>query len=206
MGWYAEHVLPWVNEKGLDRPDIAALRDRACAQLSGDVLEVGFGSGLNVKHYPPAITRILAIEPSAGARRKAGPRIEHSRVPVEFAGEDGQRLPLADGTADSALVTWVLCAIPDPVATAREIYRVLAPGGVVSFLEHGLSPDPAVVRWQRRLNPVNLRLAGCRLDRNAADILGRAGFVTDRLDTYYLEHVPRSNGYVYEGTVRKPAE
>lgn len=163
MGWYAEHVLPWVNEKGLDRPDIAALRDRACAKLSGDVLEVGFGSELSVEHYPPTITRILAVEPSPGARRKAGPRIERSRVPVEFVGEDGQRLPLADSTADSALVTWVLCAIPDP------------------------------------------RSSGGSDDRNAADILGRAGFVADRLDSYYLEHVPRSNGYVYEGTVGKPA-
>jgi ubiquinone/menaquinone biosynthesis C-methylase UbiE len=205
MGLYARQVLPRINEKSLDTPEIAALRRRVCAELSGDVVEVGFGSGLNVEHYPLSVRRVLAIEPSAVARRLAQRRLQQARVPVEFVGEDGQHLPLGQGTADSALLTWTLCGMPDPAAAAQELYRVLVPGGSVAYLEHGASPEPDVARWQRRLNGFNHLVGGCRLDRNPAAILAQAGFVADRSDNYYLEHAPHFAGYVYEGTVRKPA-
>lgn len=206
MGFYERQVLPRINEKSLDRPDIAELRDRVWADLRGHVLEIGFGSGLNVGHYPPSVTRVLAVEPSEVARRHAKPRIRQSPIPVELVGRDAQQLSLPDASVDSGLVTWTLCGLPDPHTAARELFRVLAPGGAVAYLEHGLCPDPDVVRWQKRLNGWNHRVGGCWLDRDPRAILLEAGFVVDRDRSHYLEHAARFTGYVHEGLVRKPEE
>ncbi len=142
------------------------MRDRVCARLSGAVVEVGFGSGLNVPHYPAGVTAIAAIEPSDVAWRLAAERVASSAVPVRRAGFDGQALPFEDDTFDSALSTWTLCTIPDVGAALAELRRVLRPDGTLHFVEHGLAPDDSVLRWQRRLEPVQKRLAGgCHLTR-----------------------------------------
>ncbi|HYP45816.1 MAG TPA: methyltransferase domain-containing protein [Propionibacteriaceae bacterium] len=194
-----------MTDSALDRPDVHALRDETCSLLAGRVVEVGFGSGLNVWHYPTAVTRVHAVEPLSAARALAGPRISASSVPVTFDGEDAQRLPFDDGSLDAALLTFTLCAIPDPAAATSELYRVLVPGGTVAFLEHGRSPDPGVRRWQRRLNGLNLRVDGCHLDRVAPELLHRAGFSVSVTREHYLARVPRFAGYLYQGSARKPA-
>ena len=165
MGFYRDQVLPRVINVTCGSSIARPLRERACAGLTGEVLEIGFGSGLNVPFYPPAVSSVSAVEPAGLGWRLAAKRVEASPVPVRRAGLDGQALPFADDSFDSALSTWTLCTIPDPGAALRELLRVLRPGGTFHFLEHGLAPDEKVRRWQRRLEPVQRRVAGgCRPD------------------------------------------
>ena len=205
MGFYREQVLPRVTDAVLNRADLRRIRDRAAAGLAGEVLEVGFGSGLNVPHYPPAVTRVLAVDPAQAGRRLAARRLAASPVPVEFAGTDGAQLPVADASVDHALVTWTLCTIPDPGRALAEICRALRPGGLLHFAEHGRSPDPHVARWQDRLTPVQRRLAGgCHLNRAIDRLITDSGLRLTRLDTYYLNG-PKTLGYTVEGRAAKTA-
>lgn len=203
MGFYREHILPRIHDRTLNRADVGQIRDRVCAPLRGEVVEIGFGSGLNVAHYPAAVTRVRAIEPSTLARRLAEPRVAAAPVPIEFDGPDGQRLPLPDGSVDCALITLSLCSIPDQDAAARELYRVLVPGGFVAYVEHGASPDPDVARRQRRMNGLNRRVSGCRLDTAPPTVFRSAGFDLTGERTYYVTGAPRWAGYLYEGVGHK---
>jgi SAM-dependent methyltransferase len=203
MGLYREHVLPRIHNRTLDDDRINRIRHRVCAPLHGTVVEVGFGSGLNVAHYPPAVTLVHAVEPSMLARRLAAPRVERASVPIEFDGPDGQHLPLPDRSADCVLLTLTLCSIPDQQAAAHELRRVLVPGGFVTYLEHGASPDPDVARRQGRLNGLNRRLSGCRLDTAVPAMFRSAGLHLTDERTYYLQGAPRWAGYLYEGLARR---
>jgi ubiquinone/menaquinone biosynthesis C-methylase UbiE len=160
--------------------------------LFGEVLEVGFGSGLNVPFYPPEVTKVAAVEPADLAWRLAYKRLARSNVRVERSGLDGQSLPYPTDHFDCALSTWTLCTIPDPVAALREVRRVLVPGGRLHFLEHGLAPDEKVRRWQRRMEPVQKRLAGgCHLTRTVVDLLRGAGFEIQEADSFYEDGTPK---------------
>lgn len=203
MGFYRERVLPRLHDRTLDRDSVRRVREQVCAPLHGTVVEVGFGSGLNVAHYPAAVTRVRAIEPSAVARHLAAPRVTAAPVPIEFDGLDGQRLPLPDASVDCALLMLTLCSIPDQPAAARELHRVLVPGGFVSYAEHGASPDAGVARWQHRLNGVNRRLSGCRLDTATPAVLRSAGFELTGEHDGYLPGAPRWSAYLFQGIARK---
>ncbi|KQZ70401.1 class I SAM-dependent methyltransferase [Nocardioides sp. Root151] len=187
MGWWVEHVVPRLTDAGLSAPEIGELRAQACEGLTGRVLEVGFGSGMNLPHLPRDVTDVAAVEPSdLGWSRSAGRR-EKSSVPVERVGLDGQSIDLPDASVDAALVTFSLCTIPDPLRALREVRRVVRPGGRLHFLEHGLAPDAGVARWQGRLNGVQgLVCGGCHLDRDIPALVGDAGFGIAVLDQRYL--------------------
>lgn len=200
-------MAPRLSER-MDSAETRELRAEACRCLSGEVLEVGFGSGLNLPYYPPAVTAVTAVEPSAVARRLAARRIAALPAPVVFAGTDAARLPLPDGSFDSALSTLTLCTIPDVTGALAEIHRVLRPGGVLHFFEHGLAPDPVVQRWQRRLAPVQRRVfAGCRLTRDIRGLISSAGFALEEIEESYLPGPPPSRPFVYvsRGRARTPA-
>jgi SAM-dependent methyltransferase len=195
MGFYRRQILPrMINIMCGDR-NAEPHRRRVCAGLAGDVLEIGFGSGLNVPFYPETISSVAAVDPSEVAWKLADKRLKASPVPVRWSGLDGQSLPLPDDSCDSALSTWTLCTIPDPTAALAEVRRVLKPGGTFHFVEHGLAPDPSVQRRQRRLDPLEQRLlGGCRLTLPVAETVTAAGFTITDLDVFYQHGAPRFGG------------
>jgi SAM-dependent methyltransferase len=174
-------------DRSLSSRPIMALRRDACGGLSGRVLEIGFGSGLNVSAYPAQVASVDAVEPSDLGWALSAERRSRSPVPVERVGLDGQRLEAEDATYDAALSTFTLCTIPDVETALGEVRRVLRPGGTLHLLEHGLAPDPRVAAWQRRLNGLQGRVAaGCHLTRDLPRLVERAGFTIERLDQDYL--------------------
>jgi len=176
MGVWTDHVVPRLTDASLRSDEIGELRREVCAPLSGRVLELGFGSGLNARWYPPAVTSVAAVEPSDVGWRLSERRRARSSAPVERRGLDGQRLDEPDASYDAALTTFTLCTIDDPALALAEVRRVVRPGGVVAVLEHGLSPAPRVARWQHRMDPVQRRVAGgCHLSRDIPALVADAG-------------------------------
>lgn len=202
MSFYADQVLPRMIDFACSRAAIREVRERVNQGLHGEVLEIGFGSGLNLPHMPGSVAKLYAVDPSPTGKRLARERMSESRIPIEWSGLDGQNLALPDASVDCGLSTFTLCTVPDLERALREMRRVLRPGGMFHFLEHGRSPDAGVARWQDRLTPLHQRfVGGCALNRPIADSLRDAGFCIDRLDNYYLPG-PKVSAYIYEGRAR----
>ncbi|WP_369252137.1 class I SAM-dependent methyltransferase [Geodermatophilus amargosae] len=199
MGLYADRLRPRLHDSALGPRVTGAIRRRVCADLAGDVLEIGFGSGHNLPHLPAAVTGVWAVEPSATALRLSEERRAASPVPVVVAGDDARSLPFPDDRFDAALCTWVLCGIPGAAVALAEVARVLRPGGVLHLVEHGRAPDPGVRRLQRLGNPVNRRVSGCVLDDDVEALLAAAPLTVTRLAHWYEPGAPRSLGSMYEG-------
>lgn len=192
MGIYTEKVLPHIIDKACGMKSAVPLRQRVCDGLHGRVVEIGFGSGHNIPHYPVAVTGVAAVEPADVGWKLAGTRLAAASVPVERTGLDGQALPLPDHSCDTALSTWTLCTIPDVATSLGEVQRVLKPGGTLHFVEHGLAPDENVQRWQHRLEPMQKRLfGGCHLSRPIADLLTDAGFTLSEVEIFYEDGAPK---------------
>ena len=188
MGFYSTHIVPRFIDKALGTPAMQEGRNAVAAGLSGTVLEIGFGSGLNVASYPPEIELVYAVEPALTARKIAVPRIAASPIPIQYAGLHGVTVALDDNSCDGALCTFTLCTIPGVEQALAELRRVLKPGGRFHFLEHGLAPDAKTQAWQRRLDPLEKRLAdGCHLTRDPVELVKAAGFELEFVHSEYTK-------------------
>ncbi len=202
MGLYERHVLPRLINWGMDTEITRAERAAMVPLATGVVLEVGFGSGLNIPHYGDGVSRLYGLDPSPALKRMAMPRAEAASFPVDFVGLAAETVPLDDRSVDTVLSTWTLCTIPDVAKALGEIRRVLRPDGQLIFVEHGRAPEARVVAWQDRLNPIQRRLAGgCNLNRKIDELIAAAGFRITRIETEYLTG-PKPWTYTYKGLAK----
>ena len=200
MGFYAERIFPKIMNLVMNTKQSRRIRSEVCAPLAGDVLEIGFGSGLNLPHLPEAVVRLRAVDPMQRGRVIAAKRLAASAVPVDFVGLDGQQLSLKDHSVDAVLATWTLCSIPDAAAAVREVRRVLKPGGKFHFVDHGRAPDEKVRKWQNRLNGLQNRMAcGCNLNRDIPALIESGGLTIEQLTTFYAKGEPKTMGWTYQG-------
>ena len=205
MNLYDRWVLPPVLDLVMRQCQLQKYRREVVAAASGRVLEVGVGSGLNFPLYGRQVEIVFGIDPSPGLLAIARRRAVVAGIHADFLLGSAIAIPLADNTIDTVVMTWTLCSIPDPFAALREMRRVLKPDGRLLFVEHGLSPEPHVERWQHRLTPVWRHIAGgCHLDRKMDDLIRSAGFDLMGIRTEYAQG-PRTMAYMYEGCA-KPAE
>jgi ubiquinone/menaquinone biosynthesis C-methylase UbiE len=203
MGVYRDQLLPRLVNSALGGDEFTRIRARVAAGLTGEVLEVGFGSGLNVPVYPSTVSRVRAVDPATLGRKLAARRVAASPVPIDFVGLDGQDLPLDADSIDHVLVTWTLCTIPDADRALQEVRRVLRPGGRLHFVEHGRSPEAGIARWQDRLTPLQRRVfGGCELNRPIDTLVVASGFEIERIETFYVRG-PKPWGYMFEGVAAK---
>ena len=204
MSVYERRILPHIINLAMNTAALKAERTRCLQDVRGAVLEIGFGTGLNLPHYPAAVTRVVGVDPSETSARLARTRIAASPFPVETIGLSAERLPVQDGSFESIVSTFSLCTIPDVSGALREVRRVLTPNGRFHFVEHGRADDPAVERWQRRLDGVQQRLfGGCHLTRPIAALIEQAGFEIEQLDTGYLKGAPKFGGFLYRGVAKR---
>jgi len=202
--FYRRHVFPRLCDAILGRPFLDRYRRDLLAGAHGAVLEIGFGTGLNLPFYPEDVRRIMTVDPNPGMSRLARRRLERTGKAVEQHVLSGEALPFADGTFDTIVSTFTLCSIDQVEKALQEVCRVLRPGGWFLFLEHGLSPDPGVQKWQCRLNWLEQRLAdGCRLDRNIRQLVATAPFRAVECAEGYVEKTPRTHGYLYRGAATR---
>jgi ubiquinone/menaquinone biosynthesis C-methylase UbiE len=206
MGLYSRYVLPTIISCGCGMRPIAVERQALVPRAEGVVLELGMGSGHNLRFYDPAkVAKVYALEPDRGMLDKARRRVAGAPVRVRVLPETAEGLSLPDESVDTVLVTFALCTIPDAVAALRGARRALRQGGRLLFCEHGRSPDPEVFRRQTRIEPVWTRLfGGCHLTRDIPALIREAGFAIDELDAGYLPKAPRIGGYLYRGSASVP--
>jgi ubiquinone/menaquinone biosynthesis C-methylase UbiE len=183
---------------------VAKHRSGLLAHAGGEILEIGFGTGLNLPCYPAHVHKLTVVDPNVGMHRLAQERIRRAGIEVDHRVLGGEQLPFEDHAFDCVVSTFTLCSIEEVNRALGEVYRVLKPGGRFLFLEHGLSPEPKVQRWQHRLNWLEIHLAeGCRLDRNIREVVAVQPFSAVEIEEFYLEKTPKTHGYLYRGTATK---
>jgi ubiquinone/menaquinone biosynthesis C-methylase UbiE len=202
MGFYRSALLPKLCDLTMRNRHLRPYRERIIGAAEGRILEIGAGSGLNLKLYGAGAREILALEPDprliAMARRNASA----ASRPVTLIEASAEEIPLEDASIDTVVTTWTLCTIGDVAHALKEMRRVLKPGGTLRFVEHGLAPEPRVQKWQRRLTPLWRRLSGgCHLDRPIGEIIEAAGFKIVGLRTGYLPG-PKIMAFLYEGSAQ----
>lgn len=203
MGFYSQNIFPYLLDWSLSSPLFANYRQEVLAQVKGEVLEIGFGTGLNLSYYPEEIHKIITVDNNPGVHKLAQKRIEKSRITVDNRILSGENLPMADNTFDSVVSTWTLCSIEKVEQAVKEIYRVLKPGGKLFFIEHGLSNETNIQTWQNRLTPIQKIIGdGCHLNRNIRSLVEQQ-FQQVNLEEFYLEKTPKVAGYMYKGVAIK---
>jgi ubiquinone/menaquinone biosynthesis C-methylase UbiE len=205
MGFYARQLFPRVLDWALSSEEVSRQRRATLQPLTGQVLEIGFGTGLNLPHYPQTVSHLTIIDPQRMLADRVAERIAAAPMPIDKMYLDASgRLPFADDSFDGVATTFTLCTIADVRAALAEMRRVLTPGGLMVFLEHGLSDDARTATWQNRLTPIQKVVAcGCHLNRPIDALITRAGLTIDHLTRDLMAGLPRVIGSLYRGTAKK---
>jgi len=201
MSFYQKHILPKVVNFACSAGQMKKVRSKTIPNAKGQVLEIGFGSGLNLPFYQGSnVERFVAVEPDSGMRKLAKVRMNDVDFDCEVLGLEAESIPLDDACMDTVVVTFSLCTIPDTISALSEMRRVIKPGGKLIFAEHGLAPDAGIAKWQRRIEPFWKPIGGgCHLTRNPVELIKGNGFAIDQLEADYLPKIPKFSGYVSFG-------
>ena len=203
MGFYSQKIFPYLLDWSLSDSTFNKYRQEVLAKVEGEVLEIGFGTGLNLSFYPDAINEIITVDNNPGVHKLAQKRIDKSSITVDHRILSGENLPMSDNSFDSVDSTWTLCIIEKEEQAVNEIHRVLKPGGKFFFIEHGLSNEPSIQTWQNRLNPIqNVIADGCNLNRNIRSIV-KQQFSQLNVEEFYADKTPKFIGYMYKGVAVK---
>jgi ubiquinone/menaquinone biosynthesis C-methylase UbiE len=205
MGFYDRHILPFLLNAAMSAKPISYQRRKVVPRAEGRVLEIGFGAGHNLPFYDATkVTHLWALEPAKEMRARAASRVKDSPLKIEFLDLPGEEIPLEDEAADTVLVTYTLCSIPDVMKALSGMRRVLKSSGHLIFCEHGEAPDENVRKWQRRITPVWKRIGGgCHVGRAIPKLIQDAGFAVRDMETMYLPGTPRFAGFNYWGSATK---
>jgi ubiquinone/menaquinone biosynthesis C-methylase UbiE len=200
MGWYTRYIFPHIMDWSLRQPAFQRERRIALAPAYGKVLEVGFGTGLNLPYYPAAVTALTVVDPHPVLPKRVAQRLAVARMPVTRLNISAETLPFDEACFDCVVTTWTLCTIPDAVGALRHMQRVLKPAGKYLFLEHGRSDEPRIAWWQDFLTPLQRCLAGgCNLNRPIAQLITSAGFEIPTLERFLIPGLPRLFSKMYRG-------
>ncbi|MBE9199585.1 MULTISPECIES: class I SAM-dependent methyltransferase [unclassified Nodularia (in: cyanobacteria)] len=203
MGFYSQKIFPYLLDWSLSDSKIGEYRQQILAQVKGEVLEIGFGTGLNLSYYPKSLEKLVTIDSNPGVNQLAQKRIQSSSITVDNRILNSEKLPMADNSFDSVVSTFTLCSIAKVEQALQEVYRVLKPGGKFFFLEHGLSNAPKIQVWQNRLTPIQKIIGdGCHLNRNIRQLVEQQ-FDTVTLEEFVGENLPKIAGYLYKGIATK---
>jgi ubiquinone/menaquinone biosynthesis C-methylase UbiE len=204
MSFYERRILPWLLDMAMSAKPITHQRKKVVPLAEGRVLEIGLGAGQNLEFYNPAkVSHVWGLEPSAEMRERAAKRAKDAKFSLEFLDLKAEEIPLEDKAADTVLVTYTLCTIPDVVRALKGMRRVLKPGGRLIFCEHGRAPDANVSTWQDRITPMWKAMAGgCHLARPIPELIRQGGFEIEKMETMYLPSTPRFAGYNYWGSAK----
>jgi len=203
MSFYEERVLPHLINWACSTSPQKKQREKIVHLAQGDVLEIGFGTGLNLPYYDrERVRKIFGLEPSEGMRRKARPNVKESGLDVESIDLPGEQIPLEADSVDTVLVTYTICTIPDALAALEGMRRVLKPGGTLLYCEHGVAPDEDVQRWQDRLNSGWSKIAGgCNMNRDIVGMIEGSGFEITNDERMYIPG-PRILNYNFWGSAK----
>ena len=205
MGFYSNVIIPFFYDYSMDSTKINEGRKSILGKITEEeILEIGFGTGINLKFYPDNVKKLIGVDANEGMLKQYRKKSHNSKVEVKLLHQNGESLPFPDNSIDAVVSTYTLCSIKNIDSALKEIYRVLKPGGKYYFLEHGLADNPKTQKWQNRLNPIqNIWADGCNLDRDIKSLINNTGFKIIELKNYYMERDPKIVGYMYEGIAVK---
>jgi len=201
MSFYDDKILPHIIHIACGTKPVLKQREKIVPQAEGRILEIGMGSGINIAYYnPDKVEKLWGLEPSVGMRQKAKARVDTAPFELEWLDLPGEEIPLDNKSMDTIVLTYTLCTIPDWLSAVKQMKRVLKPGGKLLFSEHGKAPDLAVRKWQDRINPYWMKIAGgCQLNRDIPKLLLEGGFDIKQMETLYVPKTPRVAAFTYSG-------
>lgn len=205
MGFYSNVIIPFFYDYSMDSKKINEGRKSILNKITEtEILEIGFGTGINLKFYPQSVKKIFGVDINNGMLEQAKKKIDNGKIEIELINQSSELLPFPENSINAIVSTYTLCSIKEINLAIKEIYRVLKPGGHYYFLEHGLADNPKTQKWQNRLNPIqNFWADGCNLNRNIKELISKEGFIFKELNTYYQKGNLKYLSYMYEGIAVK---